>query len=195
MSAQINKLPIENNAHQNDPMITELPLAKGPGRRLKSARENQGHDIPLVAAQLHLTTDMIIALECDDYSQLPAKVFVRGYLRNYARFLKLDEQSILLAYQQLFPLEEENKTLSTTGIKSGLRSEISSSHQLMKMATFMVVLALIGLFITWWVGYLEFPENHSTLEIIEQQQIELSKEQTKNSTTTITDTLPPLPKD
>ena len=38
---------------------------------------------------------MIAALEADDYSKLPERTYVRGYLRAYARLLGIHEEEVL----------------------------------------------------------------------------------------------------
>lgn len=61
------------------------------GARLKAAREARGLERKDVAQQLRLDVHVIEALEADDLARLPARTFVRGYLRNYARLVGLDE--------------------------------------------------------------------------------------------------------
>jgi cytoskeleton protein RodZ len=67
----------------------------GPGRRLRDERERLGVTVREVAEHLNLTTTVVQAIETDDYSRLPGPVFVRGYLRAYARLLQLDPQPLL----------------------------------------------------------------------------------------------------
>jgi DNA-binding XRE family transcriptional regulator len=66
-----------------------------PGKRLKMAREAKGMDAAQAAEQLHLSRAMVNALEAEDYDRLPARVFVRGYYRNYARLMEVPEEIIL----------------------------------------------------------------------------------------------------
>ena len=47
-----------------------------------------GFDLAKIASELHLTSAVVAALEADDYSEIQARVFVRGYLRNYARIVR-----------------------------------------------------------------------------------------------------------
>lgn len=75
--------------------------AVGPGTRLRERREEQGRSVGQVANQLHLEPRLITALEDNDYDHLPEPIYVTGYLRNYARLLKLPEDEIVAAYQQL----------------------------------------------------------------------------------------------
>ncbi len=68
------------------------------GRRLAAARKERGLDIRVVASELHLDASTIEALEADDTESLPAAIFVKGYLRSYARLVGLPEDEIVSAY-------------------------------------------------------------------------------------------------
>lgn len=70
------------------------------GARLVAAREASGLDIRAVANELHLDLAIIEALENDDTAALPAAIFVKGYLRNYARLVGLSEEEIVNDYAQ-----------------------------------------------------------------------------------------------
>lgn len=71
-----------------------------PGARLKAARESAGLGVQDVAAELRLGSDVIDALEHDAEERLPAPIFVRGYLRNYAGLVGLPAQELVDAYNQ-----------------------------------------------------------------------------------------------
>jgi len=64
--------------------------APGLGARLAGARELQGLSLGDVARQLKLAVRQVEALERDDYDAFPGPLFVRGFLRNYAKLLQLD---------------------------------------------------------------------------------------------------------
>jgi cytoskeleton protein RodZ len=75
-------------------------IAPGPGRALREARESLGLSVEEVAGKLHLSLNTVRALEADDYRGLPPAIFVRGYLKNCARLLNLDQQSIVDDYER-----------------------------------------------------------------------------------------------
>jgi cytoskeleton protein RodZ len=54
-----------------------------------------GLSIDAVAQQLKLAPRQVKALENDDYAQLPGRTFVRGFMRNYARLVRLDPDAVL----------------------------------------------------------------------------------------------------
>lgn len=71
-----------------------LPV-QSPGTRLRQAREALGLGIDDVAQILKFSHRQIEALERDDYQILQGATFVRGFVRVYARLLKLDAGELL----------------------------------------------------------------------------------------------------
>ena len=65
------------------------------GAALKAAREAAGLSVDAVARQLKLAPRQVKALEDDDYQRLPGRTFVRGFARNYARFVRLDPDTVI----------------------------------------------------------------------------------------------------
>jgi cytoskeletal protein RodZ len=69
------------------------------GHILREARENKGLTLEQVQEETRINSRFLNALEHGDYASLPTPVHVRGFLRNYARFLGLDPQPLLDRYQ------------------------------------------------------------------------------------------------
>jgi cytoskeleton protein RodZ len=67
------------------------------GTMLRTAREAAGFSLDAVAQQLKLHPRQVRAMEDGDFAQLPGRTFVRGFVRNYARLLKLDADTVLAA--------------------------------------------------------------------------------------------------
>lgn len=67
------------------------------GAMLRAAREAMGLSIDAVAQQLKLAPRQIVALEEGDFARLPGRTFVRGFLRNYARLVRVDPEKVLAA--------------------------------------------------------------------------------------------------
>jgi cytoskeleton protein RodZ len=87
---------------------------------LRDIRESRGIGIDEVAHDLHLSREVVLALEEGDYESLGAAVFVRGHLRSYARLLDLSEDDVLQGLQASEPAPEEFRTLSARSeVKSG----------------------------------------------------------------------------
>ncbi len=65
------------------------------GVLLSNERVKRGISIQEAADYLKLSRKQVEALENDDYSSLPGTTFVRGFMRNYAKFLELDLEPIM----------------------------------------------------------------------------------------------------
>ena len=61
-----------------------------PGAALAAARQAHGMSVEEVARQLKLSVMQVRAIEADDHARLPSGVFARGFIRSYARLVKLD---------------------------------------------------------------------------------------------------------
>lgn len=61
-----------------------------PGTALAAQREAMGWTVEQVAEQLKLAVRQVVALEAGDYAALPGPAVVRGFIRAYAKILKLD---------------------------------------------------------------------------------------------------------
>ena len=76
---------------------TPLPVASTAGAQLRAAREAAGWSQEAVAQQLKLAPRQVRAIEEDDYARLPGRTFVRGFVRNYARLVRLDPSVVMAA--------------------------------------------------------------------------------------------------
>ena len=146
----------------------ERPV-QGPGARLRKVRESQGLERSRVAAQLHLSEQMIEALEQDDYQALPGAVFIQGYLRNYARLLDIPADEVLAAYRQLCP-EEECDDLPE-GHGGPIAPEVRSSHGVVRLVTWLIAIGLLGLLLIWWQGRLDWQLDAPT-QVVEPERLD-----------------------
>jgi cytoskeleton protein RodZ len=75
--------------------ISDSGPLEGVGDRLRTARNAQGLSVNDVAQALKITPRQVELLEGSAWSELPGYTFVRGFVRNYARFLRLDADQLL----------------------------------------------------------------------------------------------------
>jgi cytoskeleton protein RodZ len=61
-----------------------------PGKALAAQREAMGWTVEQVADQLKMAVRQVTALEAGDYANLPGPAVVRGFVRAYAKVVKLD---------------------------------------------------------------------------------------------------------
>jgi cytoskeleton protein RodZ len=73
------------------------------GGALRAAREKQGLSVQDVANRLKISVKQIEALEADNFDALPEPTIVRGFIRNYAKQLRLNSEPLIDAYTVMVP--------------------------------------------------------------------------------------------
>lgn len=80
-----------------------------PGAQLAAIRIAKGYTTEYIATKLHLRVQVIEHLEADSYQQLPDSVFVKGYLRAYAKLMDINPEPFLDVYNQNFSVERKTE--------------------------------------------------------------------------------------
>ncbi len=88
----------------------EVPITSGCGAVLKAERESMGLSIAQVAEVTRLRRHYIEALESETWEELPPPVFVRGFIKSYAKSVGLDEDKVLELYEKMDPEEPKVPT-------------------------------------------------------------------------------------
>lgn len=68
------------------------------GERLRREREMRGVSLEEISIATRINARFLEALENEQWENLPGGVFTRGFIRTVARFLGLDEESIIAEY-------------------------------------------------------------------------------------------------
>lgn len=125
------------------------PNTMKPGARLHYAREQKNLTIQHVADRLYLDSSVIKALEADNYESLPSSIFVRGYLRNYAKVLEIPPDAILEAYDIL---TRKKTTLPSISPGGKQKTQASSNDSWVKAITFTVIITSIIFMALWQIS-------------------------------------------
>ncbi len=70
------------------------------GERFRAAREARGLTLSDVAEQIRIRSVYLAAIEDENWPAIGAPVYVRGFLRTYARFLGLEAEEAVGAFNQ-----------------------------------------------------------------------------------------------
>ena len=116
-----------------------------PGTRLRQARERSNMSIKHVADRLYLDARVIDALETDNYQGLPPTIFVRGYLRNYAKLLDISPESIMVAFDH----GPQTSVPSLTAAPLKRDKQTSSKDLWPTVATIVIIVTLMTLMALW----------------------------------------------
>jgi cytoskeleton protein RodZ len=81
-----------------------------PGRILAVQREAMGWTVEQVADQLKLAVRQVVALEAGDYASLPSPAVTRGFVRAYAKLVRIDPAPLVAQIAIDTPAEAEMNT-------------------------------------------------------------------------------------
>ncbi len=73
------------------------------GEEFRSAREARSLSLSDVAERLHIRSVYLAAIEDEDWHVIGAPVYVRGFMRTYARFLGLDPEAAVARFAAAVP--------------------------------------------------------------------------------------------
>ena len=91
------------------------------GEILKKEREKQHLSIDDIAAGTSIRALYIEAIEEGHYDRLPAAVYVKGFIRNYAKHLGLDSEAMVAAYHEEQPQAEVSEAIKVVPERSSQR--------------------------------------------------------------------------
>jgi len=106
----------ETTRKNNKPEDQEEPLSIG--AFLKTEREKKGYTLEQMVSETRLRQYFLEAIENENWDILPAPVFVKGFIRSYARVLGLDEEDIVNQYDRVEELKETLPQPLTKPIRS-----------------------------------------------------------------------------
>lgn len=115
------------------------------GERLKQVRLDQHIELDVAAQHLKIRPDYLRAIEASDYTALPSAVFVRNYVRKYAKYLKLGSHATEELLEQELQVYETQVDIPT--LKQHLNKRpLKIAHVLSAMAVVLAVLIVIAYF-------------------------------------------------
>lgn len=74
----------------------------GIGRALRKARLRRGKSLEEASRETRVKPEYLRALESESFGVLLGDVYVRGFLRSYARYLGLNPQKVVSAYERVY---------------------------------------------------------------------------------------------
>ncbi|MGE0528384.1 MAG: helix-turn-helix domain-containing protein [Bdellovibrionales bacterium] len=139
---------------------------KKTGELLKQKRESSHLSLSEVALATKINPKILAAIENGDEESLPAKTFLKGFVRSYALFLKMDPEEVMRVYHEEHggvperPVEVPRE--STPAPASRRRSHEENSSGMRTLAVVVIVI-LIGLII----GVRELIEKYQAEKVVE----------------------------
>lgn len=87
--------PLLRAVSSNSEPLAEPDEAKGLGASLRQIRNARGISLSDASGRLKYSVRQLDALENERWDELPQGMLLRGFVKNYARFLEADMQALL----------------------------------------------------------------------------------------------------
>lgn len=117
------------------------------GQLLRQTREQKQLSVQQVAIQLNLKPELILKIEQDEQDTGTLATFSRGYIKAYARLLKIPEQQVLSVFEKQSGVQSATaKPMSTFSNRTGKQT----TEKRFVWLTYAIVLLLIAMLFAWW---------------------------------------------
>ncbi len=116
------------------------------GEQLRKRREELGHTLQSAEEQTKIRKLYLQALENEDFAVLPPRIYATGFVKNYARFLGLDEKQLTQEFKELAYVNQEvhdEETMAYTSKKSAVPYWLNAKN---------IAAAVAFLLLTIWAG-------------------------------------------
>ncbi len=129
----------------------ELASDEPLGKQLRAVRRTAKLSLDQVAAQTRISKKYIQALESGTYDDLPAEVYAKGFLENYAQFLGFPVDEVLVQYKRergLTPGPKSSEQFVIPGQKVERPKLTITPRTLWFAGALLVLVAVIGYLLT-----------------------------------------------
>jgi cytoskeleton protein RodZ len=140
---------------------TSQQHASTPGAALAAAREAMGLTVEQVADQLKLAPRQVVAIEQGDYDALPNRAVTRGFIRAYAKAMRLDPVPLVAMVEVEGAAGHADATVRPTMVKASFQesrfpslNERNNGKPMGAIVAGVAVVALVGVAVAWQTGLL-----------------------------------------
>ncbi len=158
--------PLESTPNSNESKTGGI----GPGDRLQAARIEMGLSVEDIANRMHLSVAILESIEENNFEHIAAPIFVKGYLRAYARMTSLEEEEIIRQYMDFY--SDGDPPINST---SNTWTEISSDDARIKWTTYTVIIILAGLLAVWWWNKDQGQNDALSLAVEQSEAVKLAE--------------------
>lgn len=138
------------------------------GQVFKSARERKRISLPQAAVRTRIKLQHLEMMERDDYSNMPAPTYARGFIRMYADFLGLEAGPLVEEYDQLHqpgarsrdagarvkadePPRADEETAGTVARSDAARRSLAAALTILSPANLKRAAVVLGLILVCWL--------------------------------------------
>jgi cytoskeletal protein RodZ len=148
-----HQIHIGNRRLGRDRAAIDATPAPRVGETLQLARERKGVDLFRAERDTKIRLRYLSALEDSDYDELPAAVYTKGFLRNYAIYLGLDPDELLERWREEM---DALRAAEHVAVAPPPQPLIEPGGRRLTLTPAMLVAGLVVVVIVAFVGYIGF---------------------------------------
>ncbi len=126
----------------------EIYLNNKPGAELGLIRNQKGYTTEYVAGKLHLRIHLIELLEADEYDKMPEPVFIKGYLRAYAKLLEVSPEPLIERFNRCHVTERRVERALWQSKKRSYKAY--KAENTVRWVTTGIALLVLAAVVLWW---------------------------------------------
>jgi cytoskeleton protein RodZ len=154
------------------------------GERLKKGREEKNISLDDVVQATKINKAILTAIENDQSEFLPPMVFVRGFIRSYARYVGLDESGLLDLYNESCDSKEAHTTPQE--LQGGKKIKFNSLY------IFLILVCGVAIFLAYPYFLKNYFGNTPLIEPQKKNSSEKAQTLSGNQTTITKDVVAPI---
>lgn len=167
----------------------ETYLNNKPGAELALIRSQKGYTTEYVAGKLHLRIHLIELLEADEYDKMPEPVFIKGYLRAYAKLLEVSPEPLIEQFNLYHGAERRLERALWQSKKRSYKTH--KAENTVRWVTISIALLVLIAVVAWWSKTKdEAPLSTEVAELQVKKKAPESAAQPSDGLTTIASVLP-----
>ncbi len=125
----------------------QLDEVGNPGEQLAKIRKEKGYTVEYVANKLHLRSCIIEFIEGNKFHLLPEPVFVKGYLRAYAKLLGIAPEPYLAVFNERYYTEKKTDRVF---LRLQNNREPQKAEYFIRWFTLLFALGVVVAVGMWW---------------------------------------------
>jgi cytoskeletal protein RodZ len=158
------------------------------GRYLQSTRLEKKISLGKVSEETRIVIGNLQLIEKEDLEALPAEVFVRGFLRAFARAIGADGEKAVRLYQARLNMEDELSDAGSFSDRSSLKPWLDLT---LSVAVLLCLVALSLYGVSYFQNQVHMPETAETHGVSEDSKAVMPQEKPVSKTQKDSTTKPP----
>ena len=165
-------------------------LSEPTGQLLKRAREQKGLSVSAVADAQHLRPAIIQAIEDGHYEQIDSELFLKGYVRTYARQVDLDPDAVIATLdEELEPLRQQKVQAEEANPLIDIERRRRRKRRVAKFLLLLLAIAVIAFLALRFMGELDGITGDTTEPAVSSETAAPAQPEPSEETVSVDDTV------